>query len=157
MFCKRVYSAESDEIVKTYQQSLYNGKWYVDCSSGGSAYGKGMYCACSYDSKETKNVASTMANYAGDHNIVETFTIRPGSKTITSEALSEMMRREQKAVTDKFTDRGSYAAAKGYDAIIECGHNRYMVVLNRTACVFKEGATVQDYDAIYDYWHDFGR
>jgi hypothetical protein len=48
-YAERTYSADTQELLDTYQNELYNGKWYVDCSEGGAQYGQGMYCASCYD------------------------------------------------------------------------------------------------------------
>ena len=44
-YAERAYSAENLETLKRYQEELYGGDWYVDCTVGGSQYGQGMYCA----------------------------------------------------------------------------------------------------------------
>jgi hypothetical protein len=48
-YAERTYSAPTQEVLDAYRQELYHGKWYVDCSEGGSQYGKGMYCAARYE------------------------------------------------------------------------------------------------------------
>ena len=156
MYCCRVYGAETEEILKGYQTQLYNGKWYVDCSTGGAAFGQGMYCACSYTNIETKAVAVAMVNYAeSTNNIVETLTITKDARTITNDELSVMFRSESDDIREKFRDRGAYAASKGYDAITHCGRREYVVVLNRTKCIFKKGAEIQDYESISNHRYLF--
>lgn len=155
LFCQRVYSADTKEVVEEYQHMLYSGKWYVDCSEGGAAFGKGMYACCSETGAETKQLAATMANYAGPYNnIIETFTLRKGAKTISFDEITSSKYTE---AASKFEDYGSFAAALGYDAITGCGRRNYIVIVNRTACVFRSGSTVQDYESIRDHWMDFGR
>ena len=56
-YAERAYSGETQEIVDSYQEQLYNGKWYVDCSTGGAQYGQGMYCAASYIEEDTSKEA----------------------------------------------------------------------------------------------------
>ena len=48
-YAERTYCAPTQEVLDAYRDQLYNGKWYVDCSEGGSQYGKGMYCAARYE------------------------------------------------------------------------------------------------------------
>lgn len=81
---QRTYSATDEETLQAYQDSLYNGKWYVDCSVGGCAHGKGMYCAASYDGELNENIFQEMRDYIGQNDvytkenaphIIETFTI----------------------------------------------------------------------------------
>lgn len=55
-YAERTYSANSQEILDLYRDELYNGKWYIDCSTGGSQYGKGMYCASCYDIEDDKSM-----------------------------------------------------------------------------------------------------
>lgn len=158
LFCQRVYGTEhSLEVLQEYQKQLYSGKWHVDCSSGGASFGRGMYCASSYTSQENKNVASTMVNYAGStHSIVETLTL-VNARTITDTELTNLINSTSEDIVSKFDgDRGAFAAAQGYDAITHCGRKEYIVVLNRTKCVFKEGANPQSFEEIRDHWLNFG-
>ena len=60
---QRTYSASSDEILEAYRDMLYNGDFYVDCSVGGSQYGKGMYCAADYSGKLSDGIKSEMKHY----------------------------------------------------------------------------------------------
>lgn len=85
---QRTYSAVDFETLEAYQDSLYNGKWYVDCSVGGSAHGKGMYCAANYEGKLTDEIKQEMQDYIGQNKhytdqdapyIIETFTVDPSA------------------------------------------------------------------------------
>lgn len=160
IYCQRIYGAEDTETVLKYQDMLYNGKWYVDCSNGGAAYGQGMYCGTGIGKPyETKELAGVMNNYAdSSYNIIETFTLDKNARTITNSDLGDKWRRLS---TDEMArcgnDRGVYAAMMGYDAITKCGKKEYAVVLNRTACVFKEGATIQGFDEIHEHWMNWGK
>jgi SPP1 gp7 family putative phage head morphogenesis protein len=60
---QRTYSAPTQDILDAYRDELYNGKWYVDCSTGGAQYGKGMYCAADYDGKLTAGIKAEMSHY----------------------------------------------------------------------------------------------
>ena len=60
---QRTYSAPDQETLDAYRDQLYNGKWYVDCSTGGAQYGQGMYCAADYNGKLTDGIRSEMKHY----------------------------------------------------------------------------------------------
>lgn len=62
---QRTYAAPNQEILNSYRGQLYNGKWYVDCSTGGAQYGQGMYCAANYEGKLTDGIKTEMKHYAG--------------------------------------------------------------------------------------------
>lgn len=61
---QRTYSAPDQETLDAYRDMLYNGEWYVDCSTGGAQYGQGMYCAADYEGKLTDGIREEMAHYA---------------------------------------------------------------------------------------------
>lgn len=60
---QRTYSAPNQEVLDAYREQLYNGKWYVDCSTGGAQYGQGMYCAADYNGQLTKGIKDEMRHY----------------------------------------------------------------------------------------------
>jgi len=60
---QRTYAAPNQETLDTYRDQLYNGKWYVDCSTGGAQYGQGMYCAADYTGTLTDGVKAEMSDY----------------------------------------------------------------------------------------------
>lgn len=60
---QRTYSAPTQEILDEYRNQLYNGKWYVDCSTGGAQYGQGMYCAADYTGTLTDGIKAEMKHY----------------------------------------------------------------------------------------------
>lgn len=60
---QRTYSAPDQETLDAYRQQLYEGKWYVDCSTGGAQYGQGMYCAADYSGTITKGITDEMKHY----------------------------------------------------------------------------------------------
>lgn len=61
---QRVYGAPGKDVAEAYRDELYNGKWYVDCSTGGSMYGKGMYTASDYSGELSNGIKKEMENYA---------------------------------------------------------------------------------------------
>lgn len=60
---QRTYTAPDQETLDLYREQLYNGDWYVDCSTGGAQYGQGMYCAADYDGKLTDGIKAEMSHY----------------------------------------------------------------------------------------------
>lgn len=60
---QRTYSAPNQETLDAYRQMLYNGKFYVDCSTGGAQYGQGMYCAADYTGRITDGIRREMQHY----------------------------------------------------------------------------------------------
>lgn len=216
---QRTYSAESKEILDEYRRMLYDGKWYVDCGTGGAQYGQGMYCAADYNGKLSKGILEEMKHYqelgvergAAKH-YTETLTLDKTAKIVkytdikeeydiylekayknalnsvlegSSDILQAILELEykqkqagfyekasyansiksykkmlkqfhpqehkklnayKKQVDKKFEESsiqniGSYAAARGYDAINAVGHGEsgsYTVILNRTKLIIKE-------------------
>ena len=65
---QRTYSAPDQETINAYRDQLYNGKWYVDCSTGGAQYGQGMYCAADYNGVLTNGIKNEMHHYQGLYN-----------------------------------------------------------------------------------------
>ena len=60
---QRTYSAPDQETLDAYREQLYNGEWYVDCSTGGAQYGQGMYCAADYNGNLTDGIKAEMEHY----------------------------------------------------------------------------------------------
>jgi hypothetical protein len=60
---QRSYSAPDQETLDAYRHQLYDGEWYVDCSTGGAQYGQGMYCAADYNGKLTDGIKAEMEHY----------------------------------------------------------------------------------------------
>ena len=60
---QRSYTGTSKEVADEYRRELYEGKWYVDCSTGGAQYGQGMYCAADYTGRLTDGIRAEMEHY----------------------------------------------------------------------------------------------
>lgn len=60
---QRTYAAPNQETLDAYREMLYDGKWYVDCSTGGAQYGQGMYCAADYTGTLSDGIREEMAHY----------------------------------------------------------------------------------------------
>lgn len=79
---QRVYSAPDQETLDAYRESLYDGKWYVDCSHGNDTYGKGMYTASSKSTSVTQQMADEIAPYRREFSYTETMTLDPSARVI---------------------------------------------------------------------------
>lgn len=81
---QRTYSATTQEILDEYRKQLYEGKWYVDCSKGGTVLGQGMYTASLNDTTVDKWLKDTMASYGANDKFAytETMTLAKDAKTI---------------------------------------------------------------------------
>lgn len=160
---QRVYSAPNQETLDAYRDALYSGKWYVDCSSGGAAYGRGMYSVYNNGTSITEYMDREMNGYRErrgiDYSYTETFTLIPEAKTITPNEIIDLRNEYQKNLMDEFEKRGGWknkeamewasnhdihglddgavAALFGYDAILTHGIDDYAIILNRTKCIFK--------------------
>lgn len=60
---QRTYSAPDQETLEAYREALYSGKWYVDCSTGGASFGRGMYTASTDGTKVTDQIQKEMDVY----------------------------------------------------------------------------------------------
>ena len=160
---QRTYSASSQEILDGYREQLYSGKWYVDCSTGGAAYGRGMYSVYNNGTTITEYMEREMNGYRArrgiEYNYIDTFTLAPDAKTITPNEIIELRRTSQERLNEEFKKRGgwsnpeaikwasehdmshlddgAFAALLGYDAILASEIDNYAIILNRTKCIFK--------------------
>lgn len=115
---QRTYSAGSKEILDSYRDQLYNGKWYVDCSTGGAQYGQGMYCAADWNGKLTDGIKAEMKHYqmlnkdrGNSLNYTETLTLDESARVVKYEDIIRMKENEYFAYMDeKFAE-----FAKGKD------------------------------------------
>lgn len=92
---QRAYSAPDQETLDAYRDQLYNGKWYVDCSTGGARHGQGMYCIADYNGNITSDMRSEASAYAGYYgnrpSYIETFTVDPSARFIEEATIREKM------------------------------------------------------------------
>ena len=110
-YAERTYSADTQELLDTYRNELYNGKWYIDCSEGGAQYGQGMYCASCYDitnNQQMGGIGFEMSHYqevgmsrGHGFSYTESITMKPGAKILelphaakAEEYISEIYRHE---------------------------------------------------------------
>ena len=89
---QRTYSAPNQEILDAYRDQLYHGKWYVDCSTGGAAHGKGMYCVGNYGNNITDKMIDGMRGYGANNpfSYVETFTLEKDAKIIKEDNIKDL-------------------------------------------------------------------
>lgn len=94
---QRTYSAPDKETLDQYRDSLYNGDWYVDCSSGKSLFGQGMYCSADYDGVLSDGIKADMDAYravgerkGNNFSYTETITLTPDAKIIDYDELERM-------------------------------------------------------------------
>lgn len=119
---QRTYSAGDQETLDMYRDMLYNGKWYVDCSTGGAQYGQGMYCAADYTGQLTDGIKTEMSHYielnvsrGNPLSYVETLTLDPSAKIITYEDLT----KKYESYTNAAFDAMSRAQKKAKENLFE--------------------------------------
>lgn len=102
---QRIYSANTQEILDAYRDQLYNGKWYVDCGTGGAQYGQGMYCAADWDGILSKGIKEEMKHYrelnekrGNPFEYTETFTLDESAKAINYDKLVRLQKSESGSV-----------------------------------------------------------
>lgn len=122
---QRTYSAKTKKVLEAYRDQLYNGKWYVDCSTGGAQYGQGMYCAADWTGELTEGIKSEMRGYqelnkerGNKLSFVETLTLDPSAKTIKYEDLYNMKRYEYKEHMRKRVEEYSKGKDEGCAAFL---------------------------------------
>lgn len=112
---QRTYSAESQEILEAYRKQLYEGKWYVDCGTGGAQYGQGMYCAADYTGTLSEGILEEMRHYQDlgrsrgfPLSYTETFTLHPSAKIVDYDDLwkeyQEYLKHKSQDITRKAKD-----------------------------------------------------
>lgn len=102
---QRSYTGTSKEVADEYRRTLYEGKWYVDCSTGGAQYGQGMYCAADYAGKLTDGIKAEMDHYTSlgksrsigskSTSYVETMTLDSSAKVITYDDLMDYVYKDR--------------------------------------------------------------
>jgi len=102
LIMQRTYSAQNKEVLDVYRNELYNGKWYVDCSTGGAMHGEGMYAYSENSSKvpdsmkqSIKDIQSLNEERRGNkyHN-VETMTLTKDANVISENNLLTLFENE---------------------------------------------------------------
>lgn len=133
---QRTYSAPDQETLDLYREQLYNGDWYVDCSTGGAQYGQGMYCAADYDGKLTDGIKAEMNHYRSlgeTRNAGKTIADVPKEKQ--QQWIEDSIKRNfgEEALNDKNLRTiiesevlpGSHTFQAQMDAHIELGEDKY--------------------------------
>ena len=88
---QRTYSSESPEVLDAYREALYSGEWYVECTYGKSAFGRGMYTVSDASGTITEAAEEEVAKYRkyGQHSYTETMTLAPGAKIADYRKIAE--------------------------------------------------------------------
>lgn len=155
-FSQRTYGGKTKKEVYDYQRQLYNSNWYIDCSVGGSQYGKGMYCAGVYnlnDTKGIKGISEEMKHYINlarqrksPYSIVEDITIDKSAKIIKYNDVIPTYMKEM-AKVDKWNNEESLIYDNYYDKI-----SKYNTAYQNYIINWRQGKNVQSYlDDYYKY------
>lgn len=155
-FAQRTYGGKTKKEVYDYQRQLYNSNWYIDCSIGGSQYGKGMYCAGVYnlnDTKGIKGISEEMKHYINlarqrksPYSIVEDITIDKSAKIIKYNDVIPTYIKEM-AKVDKWSNQELLIYDNYYDKI-----NKYNTAYQNYITNWRQGNNVQTYlDDYYRY------
>lgn len=160
---QRTYSANSQEILDSYREQLYYGKWYVDCSTGGAQYGQGMYCAADWNGELTDGIKTEMKHYQDLNkergnalNYTETFTLDESAKVITYNDLVELASEEDVTIYDEKAARASAKVVykmlykKDWNSLTEEEQNKFLEETKKNADFEDYGsyAAAKGYDVI---------
>lgn len=110
---QRTYSAPDQETLDSYRDMLYNGEWYVDCSTGGAQYGQGMYCAADY----TGNISDGMKEEMDHYKSINKLFDEDGNKVTYYQMENDAIASRYEQITgSKEIDRNSdeYIEARNY-------------------------------------------
>jgi SPP1 gp7 family putative phage head morphogenesis protein len=106
---QRAYSAPNQETLDAYRDQLYNGKWYVDCSNGGAAHGKGMYCVGNERGMVSEKMNDTMRSYgSSEFANIETFTIDKSAKFINEEDIESLHSKLAISEAEKYLSKYNF-------------------------------------------------
>lgn len=125
---QRTYSAPSQEVLDEYRNQLYNGKWYVDCSTGGAAYGEGMYTFSANSTTVTKDIKNNINAFRSQPHVinnkfnnVETMTFTKDTKIISTDDLLAEFEDE----VDKYAKKNGIDYFDAEDIFAERFYNRH--------------------------------
>lgn len=146
---QRIYSAPSQEVLDEYRNQLYNGKWYVDCSTGGAAYGEGMYTFSTNSTTVTKDIKNNINAFKSQphrtgnkFDNVETMTFTKDAKIISTDDLLAEFEDE----VEKYAKKNGIDYFDAEDIFAEKFYNRH----DESGYVIDLGAygSAKGYDAI---------
>lgn len=149
---QRTYSAPSQEVLNEYRNQLYNGKWYVDCSTGGAAYGEGMYTFSANSATVTEGIKNNIDAFRSQphttnnkFNNVETMTLTKDAKIISTDDLLAEFEDE----VEKYAKENGIDYFDAEDIFAEKFHNRH----DESGYIIDLGAygSAKGYDAITSY------
>lgn len=103
---QRTYKAPNREVLEAYREELYRGKWYVDCSQGGSSFGQGMYVASINDTVVNDWIESEMVRYGATtpYAYIETLTLDKSAKIIRYGDLMDEFHKYIDATYDRLAE-----------------------------------------------------
>ena len=101
---QRTYSAPDQETLDSYRDMLYNGEWYVDCSTGGAQYGQGMYCAADYTGTITDGMKEEMDHYKAINRLYD----EDGNKVTYFQMQNDAIASKYEELTGREYDRSDY-------------------------------------------------
>lgn len=118
---QRTYGAPDKGTLDMYQRELYKGKWYVDCSVGGSRFGQGMYGSGNYGTTVGVRVKADMEDYSDvaksrgcKFNNIETYTMDKSAKFIRYDELANIDEGWfGKRIIESMKESGAYKYALG--------------------------------------------
>lgn len=102
---QRTYHAPDQETLDAYRQQLYEGKWYVDCSTGGAAFGQGMYTVSDYTgtiSDSFRREIDVYKPYGGNPFYIETFTLDPSARLVEYDDIQHAKANLPQEITDRY-------------------------------------------------------
>lgn len=148
-FAQRTYGGKTKKEVYDYQRQLYSSNWYIDCSVGGSQYGKGMYCAGVYDLNDTKGIkgiSEEMKHYVNlakqrnnSYSIVEDITIDKSAKIIKYNDIIPSYIKEM-AKVDNWSDNELLIYDNYHDKI-----SKYNIAYQNYIANWRQGTNIQGY------------
>ena len=155
-FAQRIYGGKSKKEVYDYQRQLYSSNWYINCSVGGSQYGKGMYCAAVYDLKDNKGIkgiTEEMKHYISlskirknPYFIVEDITIDKSAKIIKYKDIIPTYIKEM-AKIDNWSENELLIYDNYYNKI-----SKYNIAYQNYIANWRQGTNIQSYlDEYYKY------
>lgn len=107
LIMQRTYSAPDKETLDMYRQQLYDGKWYVDCSTGGAEYGQGMYCAGDWSKTLSDRTTVSMRHYASLYDgpsYIETMTLDSSARVVKTTDLAREAAKARSSIVDSIAD-----------------------------------------------------
>lgn len=121
LYAQRVYSSNNAEVLDEYRKQLYNGKFYVDCSTGGADFGQGMYMSGDFTGKQKQDVMADSEMYVkiseqrgNKYSNIEKMTLSKDAKIITYDNLLQEYYKEVNAAQTEITNNVGHSLVEKY-------------------------------------------